>query len=63
MFSKLESVSRWLGPATVAIVLMTLYQLFVSPTIRDMTDDWTFLHAARLQVIQQQIQANQKVDK
>jgi hypothetical protein len=44
----------------VAVIVITLYLIFVAPTIRDMMDDWNFLHAARIQAIQQQIQANQK---
>jgi len=58
MFSKL-TISRWILPSLVAIVVMVLYQIFISPTIKDMMDDWTFLHLARQQaIIQSQQNAN-----
>jgi hypothetical protein len=58
MFSKLDLV-RWIGPSVVAVTVITLYLIFVSPTIKDMMDDWTFLHLARQQaIIQSQQNAN-----
>jgi len=47
---------RWFGPAFIAITIMSLYQVFAAPTIKDMIDDWNFLHAARMQAIIQQQQ-------
>lgn len=49
-------LTRWLGPAILALLVMLGYQLIVSPIVRDWLDDWAYLHAARMFEIQRQIQ-------
>lgn len=61
MFDKNDYI-RFAIHITILVSGMILYQLFISPTVRDMMDDWNFLHAARQQAIiqSQQQKAEQK---
>lgn len=52
----MQLIRRWLGPALIALLVMLGYQFFVSAVVRDVLDDWAFLHYARLSAIQQQQQ-------
>lgn len=54
-----STLKRWGIPVVVALVVMVGYQLIIAPTIGDWLADWSFLHAARIQLIQQQRQAQQ----
>jgi hypothetical protein len=47
------TIRRWLGPSAVAVLVVIGYQLLISPVIQDWRADWEFLHAARMQTIQQ----------
>jgi hypothetical protein len=60
MFNQLDLIKRWIGPGFVAVLIMLLYQLLVAPSVKDVLDDWNFLHAARQQVIIQAQQAQEK---
>jgi hypothetical protein len=51
--SRRDWLLRWIGPAVLLVVLLTGYQILVAPILRDLLDDWAFLHAARAQAIQQ----------
>lgn len=57
MFNQLDLIKRWIGPGLVAILIMLLYQLLVAPSVKDIIDDWNFLHVARQNAI---IQAQEK---
>jgi len=43
------------------LLVLLLYTWAIGPTIADWRDDWMFLHAARVQAIQQQIQQQQQL--
>ena len=55
----MQLFKKWIAPSLIAVTIMTLYQLLIAPTIRDMMDDWSFLHMARIQAIQQQLKQKQ----
>lgn len=55
-------IKKWILPSLIVLLVLITYQLLVSPFINDLRDDWTFLHVARMNAIQQaqQIQNQQK---
>ena len=54
-----ELLLRWVGPSAVVLVVLVLYTWLIGPTLSDLRDDWAFLHAARIQAIQQQLRQQQ----
>lgn len=54
-----NELKRWIGPAIFTILIVMLYQIFAAPILKDILDDWNFLHVARQQAI---IQAQQKAE-
>lgn len=49
---------KWFFPSIIALVVVISYQLLIAPIVKDILEDWSFLHQSRMIVIQK-INSNQ----